>query len=487
DMKYTADFTAGQCLKSSMKYKEAKDYYYKLIDNNAYFKKYGDIYNEIADCDYEAGSDSLAEALYKKVTKDYDRTRAAALAYYRLGLIYGKRAGGLSQAFNYFRKAQSVAGECPEAVLAREKLNNLRLIRFLTTPKDSVLTDSGFTSADSALADSISKLSPSARHFRIAEAYLYQLNDPDSAVNHYRAIDLIDTSDDTTRALKNYKMKAIYATAWIMDNLKKNSKEAEDAYKEVIERYPATEIAKASAMALKLSESQYLTGDDSLAQKFTHAETLYYNAGKCKEAYNEFVDIFKFRPTDTIWSAKALLAAGWVAEDCLNDSTLAIKAYTTLDTAFPKTEQAQFAKRKLKGRKEAVQTEITVSRPGSASASEAGQKGDSTGITGVKAEEKPNEDAWVTFDGASTDAGELKGKRSSDAIGKAMKPLIDALDETYIDLIDEGLKQEGVLTIGLLIKSTGEITKVRPENGEINDKVLIEQTRTMLDQMQFDE
>jgi tetratricopeptide (TPR) repeat protein len=485
NMKYTADFTSGICLKNTGKIENAKNHYKKMIDNNAYFKKYGEIYNEIAACEYESGATEQAEEIYNKVIKEFDKTRAAANALYQLGIIYEKKPGGLSQAFNYYRKAQTMVKECEETILARERLKNLRMIRFLTTPKDSILADSGFTAADSALADTISNLSPSERHFRIAETYLYQLSNGDSAINHYATISLLDTLTDTSSNLSMLKMKAAYAEAWILDNLLGKKEKAEQLYKSILATYPSTETAKAAARAIKLSEEMYLTRDDSLAMAFMKAETLYYVAGSCRAAYDAFMNIGKSWPNDTAWAAKAYLAGGWIAEDCLFDTTLAIRAYTIIDTAYSKTEQALFAKRKLKGRKDNPKVEFAVSKPGSVDPN-LQNKIDSI-APGTVVEEKPDEDAWVKLDGVSSDMGGLEGKRSSDEISKVIKPVITALDEIYINLVDEGLKQEGIISIVVQIRSTGEIGKIKIDKGIIDDKILCTQIESLLQQLQFPE
>jgi len=83
----------------------------------------------------------------------------------------------------------------------------------------------------------------------------------------------------------------------------------------------------------------------------------------------------------------------------------------------------------------------------------------------------------------------MEGKRSEQIIRKELKPAIEAIDETYINLVDDGLKQEGDLTVRVTIKSTGEISKVKSDKSDtgLNDKTLIEETENMLLGMEFEE
>ncbi len=484
NMKYTADFNAGLCLKQLNRLVEARVHFSSLINNNAYFKRFGEIYNEVADCYFLMGNDTLAEEIYHKVVHDYDKSRAAATAYYRLGLMYEKRNDGLSNAFSYYRKAQSVAGQCEEALFAKERLQNLRLIRFLTADRETFFADSGFTRADTLLMDSIGKLSVSEKHFRIAETYLYLLDNVDSALHYYTVVSNMDSIIDSTDSCLPLKMKSHFARAWLLDNIIGKKEEAALIYQALIETYAGTEYARAAANTIGL---KYEIRADSLRSSFLSAESLFYNVRDCAAAYRAFFKIATNYYTDSLWAAKALLAAGWCADECLSDSSLAIAAYSLLDSLYSKTPHAEFARKKLYGRKEKLIGEFAVQKPGTtlnAKDNELLRRADS--LSGGKSvAEMEDEEAWVKIDAIVSTGVTLEGKRTETELKLALVPAINALDEIYINMVDEGLKQEGVLSAVVTIKSSGEIGRIRFEKGGINDQPLLVQVESLLAATQF--
>lgn len=83
--------------------------------------------------------------------------------------------------------------------------------------------------------------------FRAGELYLFQLDDPGTALRYYdQVVDLHPTSPQAP--------KAALARAWLLGEKLEDAEASEAAYEQVIERYPGTDYASAAREALGLPE-----------------------------------------------------------------------------------------------------------------------------------------------------------------------------------------------------------------------------------------
>ncbi len=490
NLKYQAELMAGSCLKSGNEPKKALAYFEKMLDNDLFFKFFGVIYGKIAACYADDGNSDEAKRIYLKIIKEYPKTKQSAAAYYYLGLMYENVWNNIREAFECFKKSQVEFSSADEAILAKERYVSLRALTFLTANLDSMLAkDTAFTRQDSSAIDSVKKMLPDDKLFKAAEIYLYRLGNGDSAVMNYRKILVLDTASDSTGRLGKSKMKGLYAIAWINGNILAKKDESDSLFRVIIKKYPATDYAKAAQKALGGPDS-IRTHADSVIIDFLAAESLYSDPLKCKNAIASFQQFVDKWPKD-ILAQKAMFAIAWLNENCLYDNAAAETAYRAIHKAYPETDYGRFARMKLEGKKENLK-DVFVEKPGQGPEGTVLDEKVAKKMESIKSETAPensSEEAWVTLKSLSSTSGRMEGKRSEAVIRGELKPAIEAIDETYIDLADEGLKQEGDLTVRFTIKSSGEIAKVKTEKQPegINDKTLVEEVENMIMGMEFDD
>jgi hypothetical protein len=312
---------------------------------------------------------------------------------------------------------------------------------FLEVDLDSLLAkDTSLTKEDSAVIDSVRRMDMVVRYFKVAEIYLYRLSRGDSAVFQYRKVLALDSAADTA-ALRVGKMKARYAVAWISKNLLQQKEKADSLFKEIVALYPATEYAKAAELALG-GPPTILTHADSVAGVFLAAESLYTFRNDCRAAVNGFDAFVKAWPSERL-APKAILAAGWLCENCLYDNDAAEKYYQTLNKDFKETEYGRFARRKLEGKKAQLE-EIFIEKPGQGPEGTVLSESIARKMTAIgdKVPESGDEGAWVKLSSLTAVDGKMEGKlRSQEALMEEFKPAIESIDETYIDMVEEDLNE----------------------------------------------
>lgn len=489
NIKYLSDIMAGRCLKESGDLTPAIAHFKALLEKNAYYKHFGDITIHLALCLAENKQYEEAKKLFLKVIQDYPKTPASASACYHAGLLYENSFHDMAEAFSYYRKAFAECDKCAESELARTRYEGLRSIMFLQSDLDSMLAkDTSLTKSDSALIDSVRKMEPMARHFNVAEIYLYKLSRADSAVVQYRKILALDSVTDSSRFF-NGKMKALYAVAWINKNLLSNATLADSLFSEILASYPATEYAKAAEQALG-REATVMTRADSIMRQFMSVESLYTTRNDCRAAVNGFQDFVKTWPEVKL-TPKAVLASAWLSENCLGDNTAAESYYQILHEKYAETEYGRFARRKLEGKKSELK-DIFVEKPGEGpegttlSKEMAGKMASTDG--GSK--EETDEGSWVTLASLDATDGKMEGAlRSREALMEEITPALETIDETYIDMVDEGLGEEGDFTVQVWIKKSGEVSKLKidKEKTKILDKMLNQEIEKILTGMMFQE
>jgi TolA-binding protein len=481
---------AGRCLMEDGQVKKATAHFEKLLENDLYVNFFGEIYNYLATCHTADKAYEPAKKMYLKVIEEYAKTKHSAHACYYLGRLYETVFEDMREAFKYYKQATTEFADCEEAELAKERYEGLRAIMFLTADLDSILAaDTSLTKEDSAIIDSVRKMSASSKYMSVAEVYLYKLSRGDSAIIHYQKIIDLDTAQDTTRHLDKLQMKAVYAVAWIKKNILHQDKEADSLFSEIIKAYPATEYAKAAQLALGM-EATILTRRDSVFQRFLSAESLVTLNQDCRAAIKSYEDFITAYEEETV-AAKALLNIAWLYETCLFDNTAAEEGYKALLEKYPKTGYAQFAKNKLEGKKEGLK-DIFVEKPGE------GPEG-TTLVQAVaekmdkitdNVQETAEDEAWVKLVSMDAVSGKMEGEgRTREDIMSELSPAVEMLDEIYIDMVEEDLMDEGNLSTRIWIRRTGEVNKVRVDRGEgtIKDKALIEEVENTFYGMEFTE
>jgi tetratricopeptide (TPR) repeat protein len=167
--------------------------------------------------------------------------------------------------------------------------------------------------------------------FELAELFVYDLNQPDSAEHYLLSSYEISHNDD-------FKSKVLFALASLYVNQKLTSK-ADDIYKKIIEEFPLTPAAEESRkqLGLNLTEREYFTDEaDSL---YSSAEVLlekkeYRNA---LDAFNNMVITYP----SSRFAGKSYYAMGWIYENALERSDSAYIYYSKLLEKEPNSDYSK--------------------------------------------------------------------------------------------------------------------------------------------------
>jgi hypothetical protein len=221
--------------------------------------------------------------------------------------------------------------------------------------------------------------------------------------------------------------------------------------------------------------------------RFWQAESLFYDRNDCAAAIAAFEQFYADYPKEP-FAAKALFSAAWISEDCLTDNVSAEKRYKLALDSFPETDYGRFARRKLEGKKAGLKDIDAQGPEGTTLTDEMEYKIEKAGTPKVK--EVRDEGAWVTLVSLTAIEGVLEGQaRAQDTLKHEIQPAVNAVDETYIDMVDDNLTQEGDLVVRVWIAETGEVTKVKTETiaNSIMDKTLIEEVQAIFQGLEFKE
>jgi TolA-binding protein len=196
--------------------------------------------------------------------------------------------------------------------------------------KDSSLTETN--DSVKAIQDSLEFKAKDDRvfnaYYEIAEIFIYNLNQQDSA-EHYLQILLAKFPDSDRQAKLLYTLGNFY---------KNNSKQAEAdlTFSKIISNYPNTIYANESkkVLGIKTEETEFTK---SPADQFLKQALDLLDENKFTEAVavlNDF--IFKY-PNDTL-IAKALYGVGWIYENKLNNKDSSVFYYKLLKEKFPESQ-----------------------------------------------------------------------------------------------------------------------------------------------------
>ena len=194
------------------------------------------------------GDWKAAENLYRQVPRMKPRGAPAAEAFYRLGDHYFEVLRQEDSAKVYFDSSAAVGQSFEFGALAAEKSRALSRIAELRKAKpDSV--------------------QPHYSSFMIAELFLFNLSQVDSALARLNQIVASNTLDST------HTIRAAYARAYIQEEFKKNKPVGDSLYRYVLEKFPNTEWAKQAEKNLGLKPTVQ-TDEDRAHTLFLEAEKL---------------------------------------------------------------------------------------------------------------------------------------------------------------------------------------------------------------------
>ncbi len=328
DLLFDSKFKVGECCYWLSEYQKGMDIYVALSQDKKFSSKLADVSLKMAEGYNFLDELSLAMRWYTQVTETYPRTEASANAYFQLGRIYQEKFGDLAEAKKMFETCKSENANSPIAKEALTRSANISKIE--EYQKDLSQEDS--TKSSITL-------------FLLAELYLLQMNQPDSALDEYMT--LVEKFPQS-----EYAPKSLYAAAWIWENVKKDSLEAEKIYRRILSEYPQSEYGK---IALKfLSETGSIgyaqpDSSDTLNPEkiYRQSERLLFEENDVYSAltlYDLIIEKFPRSP----YAAKSLYAKAWTTEHFLNpEDSSVILAYKDVIDKYPDSQYAQDAKIKL--------------------------------------------------------------------------------------------------------------------------------------------
>jgi TonB family protein len=268
-------------------------------------------------------SDSTQEAIqeYDKIIKDYPKTAHSATALYQLGIIYQEKLGDLKKAKEMF---DSCKAESPQSKIAQEALTKSANISKVEEYQKELSAEEAEKSCKAL--------------FLLAEFYLAQMNQPDSALAEYLLLAAKHPESE-------YAPKSLYAAAWILENIKKDTTRAKEVCERILKDYPGSDYLKPALEFLKVSPDSFEVSNPE--REYLKAERMlleYENVDSALVLYNGIIQQFP----QSIYAGKAAYAIAWITEYYANrgDSTV-ILAYQKVIDQYPNSEYAEAARIKL--------------------------------------------------------------------------------------------------------------------------------------------
>ena len=263
---------------------------------------------------------AVAEDIYEAVIQKYPRSKYSADAYYRMGLIAQHTHKDIEKSKTLFDQA------------SREDRNSEAGLAALQRQRDLVSMERYQQQAENAK-------DPQAALpllFSLAEVYLFNLGETDSAlVTYQRALAISDTTEFAPKAL--YAMGVIYA-----DSLNREDK-AKDAFQALLDAHPNTPYATQARNRLAITRA-----DDGPAEAhFIEAEKLKESGAPLEDYLRVLRDLVETYPHST-FAPQALFALAWTYENDLESPDEARMRYEQVRDHYPMTRFGALAADKLK-------------------------------------------------------------------------------------------------------------------------------------------
>ncbi|MCE2439034.1 MAG: tetratricopeptide repeat protein [Candidatus Latescibacteria bacterium] len=267
------------------------------------------------------GKQEIADEIYNEVIERNPKTEHSAEAYYRLAMFELTSRRNMERAKELFASARKEKSGSDAGKAARDR------------EKDLVKLERFQKSAAKGKKKGLKAL------FNVAEMYLFNLSEPDSALaTYYRAYEIADSLDTELAPKALYAMGLIYA-----DSLK-NQEAAQKTFRKLIDTYPVNPYAVSARQRLT-----HALEDDARAEaRFREAETRMAGGGNPPG----YLDILKQLPLEypnSPFSARALYTIAWTYANRMENPDSAQVYYQKLVDGYPLTEFAELASKSLKG------------------------------------------------------------------------------------------------------------------------------------------
>ncbi len=323
ELLFESKFKGGECFYMLGDYQKGMEIYVKLAEDERFSAKLPLIKLKIAQGHNFLDELCLSMEEYYQITENHPKTEESAKAYFQLGQIYQDRFGDLGQAKEMY---ESCKGEVPRSEIAREALAKSANISKIEEYQRE-LSDEETDKSSKAL-------------FLLGELYLTQMNQPDSALAEYLAL-----ADQFPQS--KYAAKSLYAAAWIFENVKQDTVEAEEIYRRILAEYPESDYQRLALEFLNASPESFALDGDNAEEIYQEAERLLFEENDIDSALVLYDLIMKEFP-QSLYASKSAYAKAWAIECFANpgDSTVTL-AYLKVIDEYPETEYAEEARIKL--------------------------------------------------------------------------------------------------------------------------------------------
>lgn len=321
DKLFESKFRTGECCYLLGEFQEGMDMFTSLSKESKDSEKLPTVKLKIVEGILLSGRTEEAMQEYDKIIKDYPKTAHSATALYQLGMIQQEKFVDLKMAKAFFDSCKAESPSSPIAQQALTKSANISKVE----EYQKQLSEGEAEKSGKAL-------------FLLAELYLTQMNQPDSALAEY--LTLAEKYPES-----EYAAKSLYAAAWILENVKHDSAQAENIYRKIIQDYPGSDYLKPAMEFLKVSPDSLNV--DNPERVYLEAERIlleYENVDSALALYEGIMERFP----QSIYAGKSAYAVAWVTEHYANpgDSSVAL-AYQKVIDQFPNSEYAEEARIKL--------------------------------------------------------------------------------------------------------------------------------------------
>jgi TonB family protein len=308
-IRYRARYRAGECYYEFGAVDSGLAIYRSLAKDDKNFNQLADIYLQIGHGEEIADSIDAAMTTYEKVVEEYPKTVASAIAFYRLGRIHQEKLLDLETAKAMYDSSTTARANSPVS-------------------KDAVARSADIAKLDSyregMSADKVEQAVES--QYLLAELYLTDLNQPDSALNEYQT--LLDSFPET-----KYAPGSLMAIAWIKENVQGDTAGAQEQYRRLLFEYPTSDLVP-EALA-KLDVDSDMADYDYPARRYAEAEQLLLATGDYEAANEVFQSIVDDFP-ESEYAAKAQFAIAWSLQQRLDisDPIVGDSGKITVDSTY---------------------------------------------------------------------------------------------------------------------------------------------------------
>jgi TonB family protein len=144
-----------------------------------------------------------------------------------------------------------------------------------------------------------------------------------------------------------YAAKSLYAAAWILENVKQDTVEAEEIYRRILAEYTESDYLKPALEFLNASPESFALDVDNAGEVYQQAGRVLFEEHQVDSALALYDMIIEQFP-HSLYASKSAYAKAWTMEHFANpgDSTVAL-AYQEVIDEYPESQYAEEARIKL--------------------------------------------------------------------------------------------------------------------------------------------